>query len=61
MFLPNSNSIGLTLYLPYPGEHVCRLRDPEGLEIVGSDERKRDDKTYRVIFGKIQSLVVPHP
>jgi len=38
--------------LPYPNEHSCRLRDPEGLEIVGSDERKHDDKTYRVIFGK---------
>jgi hypothetical protein len=38
--------------LPYPNEHACRLRDPEGLEIVGSDEREHNDKTYRVIFGK---------
>ena len=28
------------------------MRDPADLEIVGSDERKHDDKTYRVIFGK---------
>jgi len=28
------------------------LRDPAELEIVGSDEREHDDKTYRVIFGK---------
>jgi len=28
------------------------LRDPAELEIVGSDERQHDDKTYRVIFGK---------
>jgi len=38
--------------LPYPNEHACRLRDPAELEIVGSDEREHDDKTYRVIFGK---------
>ena len=38
--------------MPFPNEHSCRLRDPEGLETVGSDERQHDDKTYRVIFGK---------
>jgi len=38
--------------MPYPNEHSCRLREPEGLDIVGSGERKTDGKTYRVIFGK---------
>ena len=28
------------------------MRDPVDLEIVGSDEREHEDKTYRVIFGK---------
>ena len=28
------------------------MQDPAELEIVGSDERQHDDKTYRVIFGK---------
>jgi hypothetical protein len=37
---------------PYPNEHSCRLKDPETLNIVGNGERKRNDKTYRVIFGK---------
>jgi len=37
---------------PYPNEHSCRLKDPETLDIVGSDERKHNGKTYRVIFGK---------
>ena len=38
--------------MPYPNEHACRLRDPGSLEVVGSDDRQHDDKTYRVIFGK---------
>jgi hypothetical protein len=38
--------------VPYPSEHACRLRDPKTLDIVGSDERKSDGKTYRIIFGK---------
>lgn len=37
---------------PYPNEHACRLRDPGTLDIVGSEERKHNGKTYRVIFGK---------
>jgi hypothetical protein len=37
---------------PYPNEHSCQLRDPKTFNIVGSGERKSDDKTYRVIFGK---------
>jgi len=37
---------------PYPNEHSCRLRDPETLDIVGSEEHKHNGKTYRVIFGK---------
>ena len=44
--------IGLVSRLPFPNEHSCRLRNPEGLEILGSDEREHDDKTCRVIFGK---------
>ena len=38
--------------MPYPNEHACRLQDSADLEIVGSDEREHDDKTYRIIFGK---------
>jgi hypothetical protein len=38
--------------LPYPNEHACRLKDPDTLDIVGSEERKHGEKTYRVIFGK---------
>jgi hypothetical protein len=37
---------------PYTNEHSCRLRDPKTLDIVGSGERKHNDKTYRVIYGK---------
>ena len=38
--------------IPYQNEHACRLKDPDTLDIVGSEERKHDEKTYRVIFGK---------
>jgi len=60
VFLPDLNSIGLAQIVALSGRDACSLRDPKGLEIVGSDERKHEDKTYRVIFGKIQSLIVPH-
>jgi hypothetical protein len=38
--------------MPYPNEHACRLVDPDNVEVVGSEERKHDGRTYRVIFGK---------
>lgn len=38
--------------MPYSNEHSCRLRNPDELEIVGSEERDHEGKKYRVIFGK---------
>jgi ATP-dependent Clp protease protease subunit len=38
--------------MPYPNEHSCRLRNPNELEIVGSEDREHEGKKYRVIFGK---------
>ena len=38
--------------MSFPNEHACRLRDPSELEIVTSDERQHDDKSYRLFFGK---------
>lgn len=37
--------------MPLPNEHACRLRDPSGLNIKGSGERKHNGKTFRIIFG----------
>ena len=40
---------------PMAGEHACRLRDPGDFEkdSFRSMERKHEDKTYRVIMGKL--------
>ena len=38
--------------MPYENEHSCRLLDPAGLEIVGSEEREHGGRAYRVIYGK---------
>jgi hypothetical protein len=37
--------------MPYQNEHACRLIDPKTLKMVGSQDRKHEGKTYRILFG----------
>ena len=42
--------------MPYPHEHACRVRDPDGFEpgTFRSTDRIHDGKRYRVILGKLR-------